>query len=139
MVHLGMAGPLSAAMRTTFKQLIRYGVVGVASNLIGYFLYLWITVAGLEPKFAMTTLYAVGVVQTFAFNKGWSFGYEGAHRAAFLRYCSVYVLGYLINLLALFVCVDLLDWAHQLVQAIMICVVAVLLFLLQKFWVFGSY
>ncbi|MBS0543123.1 MAG: GtrA family protein, partial [Proteobacteria bacterium] len=65
-------------MRATLGQLIRYGIVGFASNAVGYLLYLAITAAGMEHKLAMTLLYAVGVAQTFVFNKRWSFGHGGA-------------------------------------------------------------
>lgn len=125
-------------MKTTIGQLIRYGIVGVASNAVGYLLYLGITAAGMEHKLAMTLLYAMGVAQTFIFNKRWSFGHGGAHGPAFLRYCLAYSIGYLLNLAALFVLVDKLGYPHQIVQGAMILTLAVMLFLLQKFWVFRS-
>lgn len=125
-------------MSTTFGQLIRYGIVGVLSNAVGYLLYLLITAAGLEHKLAMTLLYAVGVAQTFFFNKRWSFRHGGAYGSAFVRYCLSYALGYMINLLALVVFVDWLDHPHQIVQGIVVLALAVMLFLLQKFWVFHS-
>lgn len=123
-------------MRTTLGQLARYGTVGLLSNAVGYLLYLAITAAGLEPKLAMTLLYAVGVAQSFVFNKRWSFRHGGSHGPAFVRYCTAYALGYVANLLGLMVLVDVLGFAHQLVQGAMVLAVAAMLFLLQKFWVF---
>jgi putative flippase GtrA len=125
-------------MRTTLGQLIRYGIVGVLSNAVGYLLYLAITAAGVEHKLAMTLLYAVGVAQTFFFNKRWSFRHGGTHGPAFVRYCMAYGLGYVINLLVLFVLVDHLGYPHQVVQGMMVLALAVMLFLLQKFWVFRT-
>ncbi len=125
-------------MKATLGQLIRYGIVGVASNAVGYLIYLAITAAGMEHKLAMTLLYAVGVAQTFIFNKRWSFRHAGAHGTAFVRYCAAYAVGYFINLAALFILVDRLGYAHQLVQGVMIFVLAAMLFILQKFWVFRS-
>lgn len=125
-------------MRATLGQLIRYGIVGLASNAVGYLLYLVITAAGMEYKLAMTLLYAVGVAQTFIFNKRWSFRHAGAHGTAFVRYCIAYAAGYFINLAVLFILVDRLGYAHQIVQGVMILALAALLFLLQKFWVFRS-
>lgn len=125
-------------MKATLGQLIRYGVVGVASNAVGYLLYLAITAAGMEHKLAMTLLYAVGIAQTFIFNKRWSFRHAGAHGTAFVRYCIAYAAGYFINLAALFILVDRLGYAHQLVQGVMILALAAMLFMLQKFWVFRS-
>lgn len=125
-------------MRRTLGQLIRYGAVGLLSNAIGFLLYLSITAAGMEPKLAMTLLYAVGVAQTFFFNKRWSFGHNGTYGSAFVRYCVSYALGYFINLAALFVFVDKLGHPHQIVQGVLVISLAVMLFLLQKFWVFRS-
>lgn len=125
-------------MRSTFSQLLRYGIVGVLSNAVGYLIYLALTTAGMEHKLTMTLLYVVGVAQTFIFNKRWTFRHDGMRRAAFVRYCISYALGYVVNLLALYMLVDYLGYTHQIVQGVMIVALAAMLFLLQKFWVFRS-
>lgn len=125
-------------MKKATGQFIRYAAVGIASNIIGFFLYLVLTAAGMEHKLAMTILYGVGVAQTFVFNKRWSFSYQGLSHAAFLRYIVAYALGYLLNLSLLLVFVDRLHLPHQGVQAVAIVLVAASLFLLNKFWVFPS-
>lgn len=125
-------------MKTTLRQMIRYGIVGIASNAAGYLLYLAITAAGVEHKLAMTLMYGIGVVQTFIFNKRWSFNDIGSHRHAFIRYVISYGVGYIANLTILYLCVDLLGWPHQAVQGVMVFVVAGLLFIMQKFWVFRT-
>ena len=123
-------------MRTTLGQLLRYGIVGLASNALGYALYLGLSYAGLGPKLAMSLLYVLGMLQTFVFNKRWSFRHEGMHGQAFIRYIVTYGIGYLINLVALFVLVDRLGFPHQIVQAVLIVIIALFLFMLQKLWVF---
>ena len=123
-------------MRKTLGQLLRYGIVGLAANSLGYGLYFGLTYAGLGPKLAMSLLYVLGILQTFVFNKKWAFRHEGMHRQAFIRYIITYGIGYLINLLALFVLVDRLGFPHQIVQAVLIVIIALFLFMLQKFWVF---
>lgn len=70
-------------LKRTLSQLVRYGVIGLASNAIGYVLYLLLTSLGMEPKMAMSLLYGIGVLQTFLFNKRWTFGHQGAHRLVF--------------------------------------------------------
>lgn len=119
-------------------QVVRYAVVGLASNALLYLAYLALTSAGVEPKLAMSLLYALGVIQTFYFNKTWSFRHGGTHGPAFIRYCISYGLGYLFNLVALYVLVDRLGHPHQIVQGALIICTAVLLFLLQKLWVFRT-
>ena len=121
-----------------FGQLLRYGIVGLASNLIGYLLYLGLTHASLGPKTAMSLLYIIGVAQTFLFNKKWTFKNNDPHHRVFIRYCFTYGLGYVVNLSALVLLVDRLNWPHQAVQGAMILILAIMLFLIQKFWVFKT-
>ena len=78
----------------------------------------------------------MGVAQTFIFNKRWSFQHNGVQGSAFVRYSIAYGLGYVINLIALIVMVDYVGYPHEIVQGVMVISLAVMLFLLQKFWVF---
>ncbi len=120
------------------RQLLRYAVVGVASNLLCYALYLGLTWLGMNPKLAMSILYGLGVLQTFFANKQWTFEHGGAKGAVFYRYCTAYGLGYVFNLAVLYLLVDRMGYPHQLIQAGMIVVLAACLFLAQKFWVFRA-
>lgn len=117
-------------------QFSRYAVVGLASNFIGYILYLLLTMAGMGPKTAMTVLYAVGVLQSFLFNRSWSFGHQGNVPGAFARYVIAYALGYLLQFGLLWSAVDQLQLPHQAVMAAAILVVACFLFLMHRYWVF---
>jgi putative flippase GtrA len=118
-------------------QFVRYGVVGLTSNAMLYFGYLGLTWLGVGYKLAMTALYCVGVMQTFVFNRRWTFRHDGNSGQAFRRYVIAYLLGYALNFLALVMFVDYLGWPHQLVQGIMILVLACFLFVLQRLWVFS--
>jgi putative flippase GtrA len=117
-------------------QFIRYALVGLASNALLYGFYIALTSIGTEPKLAMTLLYALGVAQSFVFNKRWSFRHGGRFRPTFARYCATYAVGYVINFFALLLLADRLGFPHQLVQGIMIVLLAFMLFALQKLWVF---
>lgn len=118
------------------RQLIRYAVVGVMSNLLCYLAYLGLTRLGMDPKLAMSMLYCVGVLQTFVFNRNWTFKHGGPQRAEFSRYCAAYAVGYVLNLSVLYILVDLHGYPHQVIQGMMILILAAMLFLAQKFWVF---
>ena len=120
----------------TRGQFLRYALVGLASNLILYLAYLGLTALALGPKTAMSLLYALGVAQTFLFNRKWSFRHAGGLHGAFARYVAAYAFGYLLNLAALWLAVDRLSLPHEIVQGVMILSLAILLFLLQKYWVF---
>lgn len=123
-------------MKQTLTQLVRYGIVGLASNAFGYLLYLGLTYLGMGPKLTMSLLYAVGVLQTFFFNRKWSFQFGGAATPALVRYALLYGAGYFFQLLAMMGLVDHAGLPHQWVMGTLVLTTAVFLFIGQKVWVF---
>ncbi len=117
-------------------QLSRYAVVGVAINAAGYLLYLLATSLGTGPKTTMSFLYLLGVLNAFFLNKTWSFRFVGAAGPAFVRYATLYVLGYIINILTFLLLVDQVRLPHQWVMAGLALFMPVFFFAGQKFWVF---
>lgn len=118
--------------------MFRFGLVGLVSNALIYLIYIIITHVGVEPKKAMTITYIVGVGIGFLGNRTWTFNHGGKMSSAALRYFIAHFFGYLLNLLILFLFVDLQGYAHQLVQAVAILVVAGYLFLASKYFVFSK-
>jgi putative flippase GtrA len=121
---------------STPAQLARFGTVGLLSNLMLYLLYLGATALGVGHKTAMSVLYCISVLQSFFLNRAWTFGHRGAAGAPLARYWALYAAGYLVNLGLLYALVDVAGFAHQLVQAALIVLIAALTFTLQKYWVF---
>ena len=137
MVHLGLARWAARTMRRAPRQFVRYAIVGLVSNAVGFLLYLALTAAGMEYKMAMTLLYVTSVLITFAANRNWSFEHRGLANAAFVRYVIAYILGYLLNFALLWFAVGRLHLPHQGVQAVAVILVAISLFLMHRYWVFA--
>lgn len=114
----------------------RFIIVGLVSNIVLYLIYLLITALGVRYKIAMTMLYVIGTLQTFVFNARWTFKHTGHNKASLIKYVVAYGACYLINISALIVFVDRIGLPHQVVQGVMILTITVVMFLLQKFWVF---
>lgn len=125
-------------MNGTVRQLIRFGVVGLASNAIGYGLYLLLTRIGVGPRYAMSVLYSIGVLQAFVFNKRWTFNHQGSSVNALGNYVLLYALGYAFNVVTMTVCIEVLAWPHQWVMLGLLLIMPLLFFGGQKFWVFRS-
>ncbi len=123
-------------MKGLWLQGLRFVAIGMASNVVLYLLYLLLTTIGIGYKTAMTLLFVVGTLQTFVFNRRWTFAHQGSVQVPFMRYVVVYSLAYILNLAALLVFVDHFSLPHQIVQGVMILLLAVMLFFLQKVWVF---
>ncbi len=120
------------------RQFARFAVIGVLSNAFFYALYILLTQQGLPPMKAMTLTYGLAVLQTFAFNRRWTFAHSGKVGWSLMRYFASYAIGYAVNVAMLTVLVDHAGLPHQAVQGLAIVSIAVLTFLLQKYWVFPA-
>jgi len=125
-------------IQRTFAQLVRYALVGVASNLTGYLIYYLVTYLGGTPKITMTLLYSVGATVGYFGNRNYTFSHQESYLASGVRYLIAHFFGYCINLAILVIFVDKLGYPHQWVQAIAIFIVAGFLYITFKFFVFTS-
>lgn len=119
-------------------EVFKFATVGFFTNLILYIGFVVLTTIGFGEKSAMTMMYAVGVVQGFILNKRWTFKHNGSLIKTFLSYALLYALGYILNLFALIFFVDNLGFNSGYVQAIMICVLALFFFAVQKTIIFKN-
>ena len=121
-----------------FFQLFRYGLIGILVNSIGYLIYILITSFLDYPKLVMSCLYMIGASLGFFLNRSLTFRHEGSISKSTLRYICVQFIGYLLNYSILSVFADYFGFAHQVVQAFSIIIVAITLFLLLRLFVFSS-
>jgi putative flippase GtrA len=117
-------------------QLFRYGLVGIATNAIGYCIYLLITSQGIPPKISVSILYPVSIAIAYLSHGKWTFKSGPVTFRSFWRFVLAYLLGYLINILLLFCFVDVMGYPHQLIQLAAIFVVALQLYMTLKYFVY---
>lgn len=117
-------------------QFIRFVLVGLGLNAALYGTYLLLTWWILRSEVAMTITFSVGVLFSFLAHRSVTFRHRGDRFAALRRFLACYVILYLINLTALWLFADRMGIPHQLVQGCMALVVALLAFIVQKYWVF---
>jgi putative flippase GtrA len=120
----------------TTRLLFRYAVVGIISNTSGYIVYLVLTYFGTTPKITMTFLYLISATLSFFGNRNLTFSHKGTLLGSGFRYIIAHIFGYILNFAILTLFVDRLGYAHQIVQAIAILVVAAFLFTTFKLFVF---
>ena len=123
-------------LNSLLTQIVRYGLVGVFNNSVGYLIYLLLTWRLLDPKVAVTLLYPIGAFIGYYGNSRFAFSYSGSHLKGLTRYITAHVIGYVSNILILFVFVDFLGYRHFVIQAIAIFAVAGILFVLFRYYVF---
>ncbi|MBO6558621.1 MAG: GtrA family protein [Pseudomonadales bacterium] len=127
-----------STVHRTAGELVRFGVVGLAHNLLGYLVYLLITWLGTDPKIAVAILYPIGTAISFFANRRWTFEDKGHVGQSMSRYLAMHGFGYVLNILIIFLGVDLLQFPHQLVQLFAMGFLAVMFFLMSKFLVFND-
>lgn len=118
------------------RQVMRWVTVGVFTNASLYLCYLALAQSLLAPTAAMTVVYVAGVLIGFIGHRVWSFEHKGRVDAALVRYVAVYALGYVVNYVGLEFGLAILHWRHEVVQGAMIAILAVILFVLQRYFVF---
>jgi len=119
-------------------EIVRYGLVGILTNVISYFLYLIATHFGVGPKIAMSILYFTAATLSFWANKRWTFFHTGNLITSGSRYIISHCIGYMTNLLILIIMIDNLGYDHRWSQGLSIIAVSFILFLLAKFFVFSE-
>ena len=124
-------------LRLASKQFAKYLVVGGLSNSLAYGLYIAITLVGVSPIASMSMVYVVASVTAFTANRGWTFQSDTSLSRSALRYIISQMLGYGTNLILLYSLYYMLGVPHQTAQLIGIGVVAVELFLLNRYYVFN--
>lgn len=119
-----------------FRQFLRYGAVGVVTNLILYLLFVALNAVGLTPIRAMTASFAAGCVLTYFAHGRYSFRYGATNLALLVKYVFVYGSAYALNLTGLWFGTARLGLSPRLVQVAMVVLIGVYLFLLARFVVF---
>lgn len=124
------------AYRGTVPQFVRFVIVGVASNALGYGLYLVLTAVGMVPSHAVTAIYFTSATLAYFGNKSVTFVSNASGWSTGVRYIIAQLIGYAINIALLSTLHDYYGYSHQLVQLFAIGVVAVYLFITLKVFVF---
>lgn len=117
------------------KQLIRYCVVGVLNNALGYLIFLIFISKGIGHKSTATMLYVFGVFFSFCMNRSYVFKSTVSTGVALKRLLLTLIVGYLINLLGLYIFVDVLWFRPELIQFILIVVMSIYFYYVNKIYV----
>jgi len=120
------------------KEIVRYGIVGLALNFLGYVIYLLATSLGLTPLMTVTIFYPLGVVMGYFAHRRHTFRRksQSLEGALLIRYVVVYLVGYLINSALLKILHEQMGYPHQIIQIFAIFFVALFLFIGMKLFVF---
>lgn len=125
-----------ATALNTYGQFIRYGIIGISTNITAYLLYLVATHHGADPKATMTALYILVFSLSFYGNRKWVFLFDGKFSGAAVRFFITHAIGYILNLCALYIFVDIYKYNHQLIQLLSMAFLVLYFFIAMKAFVF---
>jgi putative flippase GtrA len=117
-------------------QLVRYGIVGLASNGLAYGIYLLITWLGVAPEATAAGLYLVGASSSYLGNYKWTFSSKSSHASTLPKFALAHILGFSVQLLLLSFLYRNIGLSHQLAQLVTVGCVAIILFLSFKYYVY---
>lgn len=136
-INSGISYVDSQSLRPLRRQFVKYILVGLLSNSLAYALYLVITQLGMSPINVMSIVYAAACITSFTANRRWTFNSEARLSGSFMKYLLGQLLGYGTNFFILSFLYLVLGVPHQAAQLIGISVVAIELFLVNRYYVFA--
>lgn len=87
-----------------FRQAIKFGIVGVGNTLItALVIWIMLKVCGFSDYVSNITGYGIGVLNSFVWNRCWTFHSASGWRRSAVRFGIVFGISYLFQLGVLFV------------------------------------
>ncbi|MFG5384828.1 GtrA family protein [Yoonia sp. R2-816] len=99
----------------------RYGVVGIASNLFCFLVFLGLIAIDIWPVLASGMVYILGLTISYIANRSWSFRSTSDHRQDLPRFLVSYGIGLVFSMASMWV---LIMWLHPAVAQIITTVLA---------------
>lgn len=131
---------LSSQQRALFWQILRYGITGLFVTACQAAIYWALAAAvGLHPQLANLIGYGAAVVIGYAAHSAFTFrghGAQGGTAARGARFVAVSLVSYALNALWVWLCVSHMGWAEWTPIPAMLFVTPVVVFGLNRQWVF---
>lgn len=118
------------------RPLVRYGVVGVASNGALYVAFLLLLQLAVRPEVAAGICYGFGVCLSYVLNRAWSFQSRDTHREDMPKFLLAHLVGLCSTVLMLSL---LLNWLRpELAQLVNVGFTAIIIYANLRLLRFGG-
>jgi putative flippase GtrA len=87
---------------------------------------------------ALLIAHIIGVLHSFLWNKYWTFKSRQFGLIEFIKFNVIYAMVFIVNAIALFVCVEIFQVNPRLAQLLLLPVITMISFFGQKFWTFNE-
>jgi putative flippase GtrA len=113
-----------------------YRLLGQAGQDLESFI-LKLGATSLDATLANIFGYTAGVINSFIWNRSWTFRVKHQPGTQFVRFLALNLLCLLLSSASLFLFTDFLDWAYLPVWFVTMGIVTVINFGISKYWVFS--
>lgn len=129
------------AVWSKFKehQAAKFIFVGFLNTVVGYVAFAFFIYIELRYALALFLATIIGVLHSYCWNKYFTFVSKQRSFKEFVRFVSVYVCIYFLNLVVLWLFIDKLLMNPLIAQAIALFFVTITSFVGHKFWSFKRY
>lgn len=120
-------------------QSYRFIVVGFLNTFVGLVVYaLYLHIVNNSYLEALIISHIIGVAHSYLWNNKWTFQQERYNVKSALKFVSVYVVTFLINLFLLTILVDTIGMNKLIAQVIALFMTTLVSFIGHKYWSFRS-
>lgn len=133
-----MNSPAPSAAKRLFHSSWRFAAVGLASNLLGYLLFVGLSLLGASAFLALTVSFLLSMVISYFGNRGFTFAHQGRWRNSAAKFLGVAAFAYSFNVGVLWLFVQRWGMPQIVVQFFAVGAVALCTFVLMRWWVFRA-
>lgn len=121
----------------TIKQALKFGIVGIGNTCITAFvIWVMLKLAGCSDFVSNIAGYGVGVLNSFIWNRCWTFHSAAGWRRSAWRFGLVFAISYLLQLAALFALDETLNIDPYYNQLLAMAFYTAVNFILNKIYTF---
>jgi putative flippase GtrA len=118
------------------RQVARFNLVGVLNTALDLGLFFLLTVTGMTWLAAQTCSYGCGIVNSYLFNKHWTFGLTGIRASELARFAAVNLSALAVSVLLVYLFHARLRLPLMPAKAAATLLTMLISFCGSKFWVF---
>ena len=123
-------------MKKTFKQFIKFGIVGCINTFSSWVFYYPLLFLGLDYRICTTIAYILSSIIGYILNKKWVFKKNVYDSNSALKYYIVYGSSYIINMAAMYLWVDVLKLSDLIAPVLTLFITVPYNFIFSRLWVF---
>lgn len=117
--------------------LARFALVGLATNGLGFMVYVLLTNHLMTPLVTLSILYPLSIIVSYKSHRRLSFKKPSSgNTRRFSSFAKGQIACYFLNLAVLYIFVELFGFSHLVVQAATVIMIGTLLFLINRIYVF---